>query len=318
MITKPHQQTDPAFGKPPQQRSVEQLLECGIVYVDKPCGHSSHEISAYVKKILGAGKAGHPGTLDPEVSGVLPVGIGTGTRIIGHLAHDKKEYVGIMRTKKCIDAKSISKLFEKFTGTIKQIPPKMSAVRKRMRDRKVYYLNLAEYEVNDYLFQVGCQAGTYIRTLCSDMGKEIGGAQLHELRRISVGNITEQDCCTLQLLSDAYWEYRQHGREDAIRALVRTPESVIGAKSVVVKDSAVDSVCSGAALCVPGVAAADEGIMAGEEVAIKTLKGELVGFGIASMASSQILHNSAGVAVRTDSVVMKKGIYPKACGAMKK
>ncbi|HQT44933.1 MAG TPA: RNA-guided pseudouridylation complex pseudouridine synthase subunit Cbf5, partial [Candidatus Micrarchaeota archaeon] len=136
-IVRRKESTDPAYGCDPRKRQVADLLECGIIFLDKPCGPSSHEASAFVRKILGVQKAGHGGTLDPQVSGVLPVGIGKGAKVIGHLGRPDKEYVGIMRTEKEVTAEKIKEMFAKFTGEITQTPPKMSAVRKVPRKRKV-------------------------------------------------------------------------------------------------------------------------------------------------------------------------------------
>lgn len=310
-LEKRAEASNPAWGCPPEKRTIGQLLECGVIFLDKPCGPSSHEATAYARKILAVAKAGHGGTLDPQVSGVLPIGIGRGARVIGHMGRPDKEYVGIMRTKKDVSRETVEKAFVDFTGEIIQTPPKMSAVRKVPRKRKVYYLELAEFKGRDFLFTVGCEAGTYIRTLCADMGKTMGGAAMIELRRTAYGPIKEATCWTLQEISDAWWQYHESGDEKKLREILLPPEAALTQRKVFLSDGAVDTVCKGAPLAVPGIARLDGGIKRGMAVAMLTLKGELVGFGTAGLDSQEIMAAARGVAVRTDAVIMKAGTYPQ-------
>ncbi|MFA5106151.1 MAG: RNA-guided pseudouridylation complex pseudouridine synthase subunit Cbf5 [Candidatus Micrarchaeia archaeon] len=309
--------SDPRWGCEPGKRTIAQLLECGVIFLDKPCGPSSHEATAYARKILGVERAGHGGTLDPQVSGVLPIGLGRGARVIGHMGRPDKEYVGIMRTKMDAGVGKVRETFAKFTGEIIQTPPKMSAVRKVPRKRKVYYLELAEFKGRDFLFTVGCEAGTYIRTLCTDMGKAMGGAAMIELRRTAYGPIKEGACWTLQEISDAWWQFQASGDEKKLREILLPPEAALTQRKVTLSDGAVDTVCRGAPLAAPGVARLDGGITRGMAVAMLTSKGELVGFGTAAMDSREMLAAAKGVAVRTDAVIMKAGTYPQHMKARK-
>ncbi len=310
LVEKRDEGSSPEWGCEPEKRTVEQLLGCGVIFLDKPCGPSSHEATAYARKILGVAHAGHGGTLDPQVSGVLPVGLGKGARVIGHMGRPDKEYVGIMRTKEGVPEARMRQIFAEFTGEIIQTPPRMSAVRKVPRKRKVYYLELAEFKGRDFLFTVGCEAGTYIRTLCADMGRKIGGASMTELRRTAYGPIKEGMCWTLQQISDAWWEYRRSGDEKKLREILLPAEAALTQRKVFLSDGAVDSVCRGAPLAVPGIVRYDSGMEKGAVVAMMTLKGELVGFGMARMGAKEIGSAESGVAVSTDAVVMKAGTYP--------
>src|SRR3989338_11125569 len=154
------------FGKFPEERTPEELINYSIVNIDKPKGPSSHQVSDYVQKILGIEKAGHSGTLDPKVTGVLPIALGKSTRIVEVLLKAGKEYVALMYLHKHIREETIRKVIQNdFIGKINQIPPIRSAVKRQLRQREVYYLEIIEINGQDILFKIGCQAGTYIRKL---------------------------------------------------------------------------------------------------------------------------------------------------------
>src|SRR5512142_3070229 len=127
VLTK--RQASSQHGKHPSERTVEELIHNGIVVIDKPDGPSSHQVSAYVKQILHIDAAGHSGTLDPGVTGVLPVALGSGTRIVQSLLTAGKEYVTLMHLHKEVPEEQLRKVIaEQFVGKIKQLPPIKSAV----------------------------------------------------------------------------------------------------------------------------------------------------------------------------------------------
>jgi len=95
-LVREESETDWEHGERPENRSVEQLLDNGLVLLDKPSGPTSHQVSIWTKKMLERGKAGHSGTLDPQVTGVLPVGLTKGTKVLQALTEAGKEYVGTM------------------------------------------------------------------------------------------------------------------------------------------------------------------------------------------------------------------------------
>jgi len=154
------------FGQEPERRSITELLEYGVVNIDKPKGPTSHQISDFVKKIMKIGKAGHSGTLDPAVTGVQPVALGRATKIAQFLLTAPKEYVCLMHLHQEVEEQKIKENFEKFKGKIRQLPPVKSAVKRVERTREVYEINIIEIRDKDVLFRVKCQAGTYIRKLC--------------------------------------------------------------------------------------------------------------------------------------------------------
>lgn len=154
------------LGKPPEERTPEELINYSIVNIDKPKGPTSHQVSDYVQRILGIAKAGHSGTLDPQVTGVQPIALGRATRITQFLLTAPKEYVGIMHLHQEVEEKTLRETIQKFIGKIKQLPPVKSAVKRVEREREIYEFEILEIKGQDILFRVRCQAGTYIRKLC--------------------------------------------------------------------------------------------------------------------------------------------------------
>lgn len=305
-------QTDPHHGKKPADRDVHELLQAGLVVLDKPAGPTSHQVTAWLRDAMRIKVAGHGGTLDPKVTGVLPVTINDGTKVVQSLLQSGKEYVAVMRLHEERDEAAVQALAAKFTGKVNQTPPVRSAVAKRPRIRRVYYLDILEHQGRDVLFRVGCQAGTYIRNLCVDMARSLGTrGHMQELRRTRTGLLHEDQCVTLHDILDAR-TFFDAGDERWIRRAVRPVEDVTAhLNKIVVRDSAVDAVCHGAPLAVIGVAQLDAGIEAGEMVAVETLKGELVGLGKAAMTTQQILGQEKGIAAAVERVVMRKGTYPR-------
>ena len=305
--------TDPKFGNNPNERPVPELLNFGVVNINKPKGPTSHQVSAYLQKILGVAKGGHSGTLDPKVTGVLPVAVGRGTRIVQALLPAGKEYVCIMHLHKEVDEKKIKSAMKKFVGRIKQLPPLKSAVKRQERYRKVYYINILEIEGKDVLFVVGCQAGTYIRKLCHDIGVSLGtGAHMAELVRTKAGPFTDKDMVTLQDVADALSYFKEEKNEKFIRHCIKPIEFAAShLPKVFVLDTTVDTLCHGADLKVPGISMAESEIQVGDIAAIMTLKGELVAIGTAKMISKDMVKKEKGVAVTTDKVFMIPGTYPK-------
>ncbi|MCF7799075.1 RNA-guided pseudouridylation complex pseudouridine synthase subunit Cbf5 [Candidatus Woesearchaeota archaeon] len=315
LLTRQHIKTSEKFGSEPDKRPIGELLNYGVVNIDKPAGPTSHQVSSFVQGILGINKSGHSGTLDPKVTGVLPVAIGRGTRIVQSLLTAGKEYVCLMHIHEPFAEEQLRKVIsEKFIGKIKQLPPVKSAVKRQQRYRKIYYLEILEINKQDVLFIVGCQAGTYIRKLCHDIGLAMGsGAHMAELRRTKAGPFNETTkLCTLQDLTDAFHYYKENNDETKLRTLIQTPEmGVSHLPSIYVADTTVDAICQGATLKVPGIAQVQSEIQVEEPVAIKTLKGELIAVGMSKMISKDMVTKERGVAVKSSQVFMPTGTYPK-------
>ena len=313
MLVRDMEETSEKHGKPPGERSLKELLELGIVVIDKPSGPTSHQVTAWVKQILGARKAGHSGTLDPKVTGVLPVTINSSTKIVPALLKAGKTYVGIMHLHGDVKESDVLKVAEEFKGEILQTPPVKSAVKRRARKRNVYSLKILEVEGREVLFRSSVEAGTYIRKLCHDMGVGLGaGANMKELRRIKAGPFGEEHLTTLHKLNEAWNHHKETGDEGLLRKLVRPVEEGVAAlPKVSVKDSAVNSITYGANLGVAGIAQVDEGIEPGKLAALMTLKKELIAIGVARLSSEDMVKLWEGEAVNTSRVVMKQDVYPK-------
>jgi H/ACA ribonucleoprotein complex subunit 4 len=274
-----------------------------VIIIDKPPGLTSHETTTYVKKITGASRAGHAGTLDPEVSGVLPVALGKATKLLRYIAGNEKTYTGIMKFKVVPTREQVEALFKKFTGELTQTPPKISAVRKVPRKRTVYLLKLLELDGRLALFETRVDAGTYIRTLCEDMGKECGGARMVELRRTAVGKITEAETHKMTDLIDAVWLMKEKKDESAIMKMLKTPESLIELPRAWIKESALKSILSGAQIMAPAIEKIGD-IKKDGNVAIYCGKA-FIGVGIMAMDSEALQHKTHGMMIKLERVHAK-------------
>lgn len=305
--------TDDKYGKRPEDRSMAELLAAGVICLDKPAGPTSHQVAAWLRNVLEVEEVGHGGTLDPNVTGALPVTVNGAVKAVQALLSAGKEYVAVMRLHAECNEGDVRRVASQFIGKINQTPPVRSAVARKPRIRRVYYLDVLQVEGRDVLFRVGCQAGTYIRNLCVDMAKALGTrGHMQELRRTRTGLFTESDLVTLHDCLDARIFWREDKDDSYLRKCVRPVESVTAhLNAIVVRDSAVDAVCHGAPLATIGIAQLDAGIEVGELVAIMTLKGELVGLAEATMTSHQAVQEEKGIAATPSRIVMRKGTYPR-------
>ncbi|HID15450.1 MAG TPA: RNA-guided pseudouridylation complex pseudouridine synthase subunit Cbf5, partial [Candidatus Atribacteria bacterium] len=205
------------WGKRPEDRTLDELLNSSIIALDKPPGPTSHEVVAWVRKILGIRRAGHGGTLDPGATGVLPVGLNAGTKVLQALLSAGKEYVCIMHLHGDVAEGRVRDVVNEFVGDLYQRPPVKSAVRRRLRVRRVHYIQFIEADGRDVVFRVGTSAGTYIRKLCHDIGLALGvGAHMAELRRTKVGGYHEDVAVTLHDVVDALHFWKDEGMEGQI------------------------------------------------------------------------------------------------------
>ncbi|MFN3383335.1 MAG: RNA-guided pseudouridylation complex pseudouridine synthase subunit Cbf5 [Archaeoglobaceae archaeon] len=301
------------YGCPPNKRSVEDHIRKGFVCIDKPMGPSSHEVVVWVRNILGVNKTGHAGTLDPRVTGVLPVFIETATKLVKFLQESGKEYVCLMRLHGDVKEGEVRKVFRLFTGKIFQKPPLKSAVKKQLRIREIYSMQILEIDGRDVLFKVSTESGTYIRKLCKDMGEVLGvGAHMQELRRTKTGSFAETDCYTLQDLLDAFVFWKEEREDRYIREIIKPMElAVAEIPKIVVKDTAVDAISHGANLSIKGVSMVEKNVREGEIVAVFTAKGELVAIGRALVNAGDMLELKKGIVVDVERVLMERGIYPR-------
>ncbi|MDK2853966.1 MAG: ribonucleoprotein complex subunit 4 [Thermococcaceae archaeon] len=307
-------ETNPKWGFPPDKRPIEMHMQFGVINLDKPPGPTSHEVVAWVKKLLNLQKAGHGGTLDPKVTGVLPVALERATRVVQALLPAGKEYVALMHLHGDVPEDKIRAVMKEFEGEIIQRPPLRSAVKRRLRTRKVYYIEILEIDGKDVLFRVGVEAGTYIRSLIHHIGLALGvGAHMAELRRTRSGPFKEDETLvTLHDLIDAYHFWKEDGIEEYFRKAIQPMEKAVEhLPKVWIRDSAVAAVTHGADLAVPGIVKLHKGIKPGDLVAIMTLKDELVALGKAKMTTQEMLTKTRGIAVDVEKVFMPRDWYPK-------
>lgn len=305
-------------GKRPEDRSVDELIHDGVVVVDKPAGPTSHQVTSWVCDMFGSNKAAHGGTLDPRVTGVLPVGLGAAVRAMDALHYGTKAYVGVMRMHGNADRKRLEDIAKEFTDEVYQTPPMRSAVKRELRTRRVHKLTILEVSGRDVLFKVDCDAGTYIRSLCVDVGDALAvGAHLQDLRRTRAGVLTEGQAVSLHDIKDAVEEHKV-GNSNHLRKMMHPKEDLLAQiPKVEIKDSAVDAICHGANLAVPGVVAIDENVAKGDLIAIMTLSGEGVGLGHALMAADEIIKRQEGLAIDVSRVLMPAGTYASVWGGSK-
>ena len=223
------------------KKSIQDLLEFGIINIDKPSGPTSFDISDFVRKKLKLRKTSHFGTLDPRVTGVLPISTNRACKLTGYFIGSDKEYTGVMRIHKDVSLEKIKKIIkEKFMGKIQQLPPVKSRVKRAEREREIKKFELLEKQGQNILFRVECQAGTYIRKLIHDLGQDIGGAHMLELRRTRAGIFKEDDSVNLYDFEKAL------GDEKKLRKIIIPAEIISEIYPVVqIKKDNIDKILTG-------------------------------------------------------------------------
>lgn len=308
-------------GCTPLKRDLKSFISSGVINLDKPSNPSSHEVVAWVKRMLRIDKTGHSGTLDPKVTGCLIVCLDRATRLVKSQQGAGKEYVCVIRLHDKLPGgeAQLARALETLTGALFQRPPLISAVKRQLRIRTIHESKLLEFDNDRHLgvFWVSCEAGTYIRTLCVHLGLLLGvGAHMQELRRVRSGAMDEQDgMVTLHDVLDAQWMLDNTRDESYLRKVIRPLESLLTTyKRLVVKDSAVNAVCYGAKLMLPGLLRFEAGVETGEEVVLMTTKGEAIALGIAQMSTVEMSTCDHGVVAKVKRCIMERDLYPRRWG----
>ncbi|MGN0148929.1 MAG: tRNA pseudouridine(55) synthase TruB [Clostridia bacterium] len=211
----------------------------GIIIIDKPLGKTSHDMVYFMRKLTGIKKVGHTGTLDPEATGVLPICIGSATKVADMLTLSDKRYTaelvlgmttdtqdaeGEVLTECAVNvtAEEIENAVKSFVGEIEQVPPMYSAIKqngkklyelarkgieveRKKRKIKIYEINILSIDTEEYRVKIDvlCSKGTYIRTLCEDIGMKLGvGAYMNTLRRTMTGPFALSDSYTTEQLRE--------------------------------------------------------------------------------------------------------------------
>ena len=266
---------------PPSERDPERLLEFGVVNLDKPPGPSAHQVAAWVRDLAGVERAAHAGTLDPKVTGCLPILTGTATRAAQVFDHARKGYVTVLEAHGRLPADLEATLAD-FEGPLYQKPPRKSAVARRLRVRTVHHLEALETEPRRTLLEVECDSGTYVRKLCHDLGLALGvGAHMGDLRRTRTGTFDDRSLVTLEDLADGLAFWREDDDATLLRRVVQPAERALeGLPALTVAPSAAREIAEGAPVYAPGVIEAPrEGAEHGDLVWCRTPDGAAVCLG---------------------------------------
>ncbi|MDS0283689.1 RNA-guided pseudouridylation complex pseudouridine synthase subunit Cbf5 [Haloarcula onubensis] len=270
---------------PPDERDVDALLEFGVVNLDKPPGPSAHQVAAWVRDATGQDRVAHGGTLDPKVTGCLPVLLGEAARAARIFDDAVKEYVAVLELHDRAPP-DFDSVVSEFEGDVYQKPPRKSAVKRQLRTRRIHALDVLEREDRRALLRVRCASGTYIRKLCHDIGLALGtGAHMGDLRRTATGQFDDRSLVSMHGLVDAL-AFAAEGEEAALREVVQPAEAALShLPRVSVAPSAAEAVADGAPVYAPGVVGAESAAVGaatpteGELVAVVTPDGAVVALG---------------------------------------
>jgi H/ACA ribonucleoprotein complex subunit 4 len=285
---------------PPEDRSAAELCSFGVVNLDKQPGPSAHEVAGWVRDAvddaLGCGQlpgsrpedsdpitgidgAAHGGTLDPKVTGCLPILLGDATRLAQVLHRGAKEYVAVLELH-ADPPTDLEAVVAEFEGPIYQKPPRKSAVKRQVRVREIYRLDVLEVDGRQALLRIRCEGGTYVRKLCHDLGLALGtGAHMGHLRRTGTTPFDDRDLVTMEDLVDAL-AYAKDAAADgnssaaddapiALRDVVDPAERALEhLPAVTIAPSAAVEVAEGAPVYAPGVLEGPEGGDFGAELEV--------------------------------------------------
>jgi predicted rRNA pseudouridine synthase len=304
---------------PLSEGPAKRLQEGAFLLVDKPRGPSSHQVTAWVREMLHLKLAGHAGTLDPNVSGLLWIGVGPALKLLPLVLEFPKRYVGVVEMQGEVPAAAFAAALKEFQGPVFQTPPVRSAVKRQRRIRTIHRIELLDTDGPRRVLDVVCDSGTYIRTLAVDLGDALGvGGHLAELRRTGTGPFDEAQSVSLATLADAI--ARDAAGEPApLMALLHPLEEVVREfPQIVVKDVAASAIAHGADLAPGGIAQLGRPFAEGARVVLRSRSGELLAYGIALKASTEVKAKAPGWTIDCQRVFVEPSKYPKAWGARPK
>lgn len=288
------------------KRSASELLNFGIINLDKPKGPKSIHCVNKMRGILEQPKAGHAGTLDPAVTGVLPIGLGKAVKILSVLSLAGKVYEGKMHIHEDVTRERLQEAVNAFIGKIKQTPPSKSAVAKREREREVYWFEIKSVKGRDVEFETGVEHGTYIRTLCIQIGDYMkAGAHMEYLRRIQAGPLKIDDSVTFEEIKRNYNKYLKTKQDKYIANFVMPPERCVEhLPAIWLDEGAKPRIAHGSPVFVPGVLAFTSDLQKGATTAVFDLQNNLLAIGIAELSADDLQKADKGMAVKTDVVLL--------------
>ena len=284
----------------------DELFNKGIIVLDKPSGPNSLSCANRIKATIEQPKAGHAGTLDPKVTGVLPIGLAKATKILQVLSDAGKVYQGTLKVHSELTRKEIQAGFKKLTGEIEQLPPKISAVARRLRKRTVYWASIMNIDSKLIDFEIGCQAGTYIRKWAHDLGELLKvGAHMTSLRRIQSGPYKLKDTTTLEKISKNYTQYLKTKKPKLIKDIIKPVETAVEhLPKAWIDDLTLEAFKHGSPIYFPGIVQYTSDINKEDMVAVFDLKNRLVGLGVSKTTSKALATTTKGIAIKTDIVIV--------------
>jgi H/ACA ribonucleoprotein complex subunit 4 len=295
----------------PSDPVAERLAAGAFVLVDKPRGPSSHQVTAWVRDLLGVGVAGHAGTLDPNVSGLLWVGVGPALKLLPLVLEFPKRYVASVVLHGEVPARELDRVLKEFTGPIYQLPPVRSAVKRERRVRTVHRLELVEHDGPRLLLDLVADSGTYVRTLAVDLGEALGvGAHMEELRRVATGPFVERQAVALTTLADAAAARRAGDPVPLVDLLHPIEEVWREFPVVVVREAAASALAHGAGLASGGILSVPRSFARGARVALVTRAGELIATGVAHCDSKEVSSVPHGWVVGETRVFVDPARFP--------
>jgi H/ACA ribonucleoprotein complex subunit 4 len=296
---------------PPADPVLEHYAAGAFLLLDKPRGPSSHQVTAWARDLLGVDTAGHAGTLDPNVSGLLWVGVGPALKLLPLVLEFPKRYVASVVLHGEVPAKALGEVLSEFTGPIYQMPPVRSAVKRERRVRTVHRLTLVERDGARLLLDLTADSGTYVRTLAVDLGEALGvGAHMEELRRVATGPFVERDAVSLTGLADAAAARRSGDPAPLLRILHPIEEVWREFPVVVVREGAASALAHGAGLASGGILAVPRAFSRGAHVALVTRSGELIATGVAHHDSRELAQVPHGWVVGETRVFVDPARFP--------
>jgi tRNA pseudouridine55 synthase len=243
-----------ALRGPPDDRDLDALRSFGVVNLDKPPGPSAHQVAAWVRDATGQDRVAHGGTLDPKVTGCLPVLLGDAARMARVFDDAVKEYVTVLELHDSAPP-DFEAVVAEFETDIYQKPPRKSAVKRQLRSRTIHDLDVLVRSDRRALLRVRCESGTYIRKLCHDIGLALGtGAHMGDLRRTATGTFDDTTLVTMHDLVDALAFADEDGDETLLREAVQPAErALVDVPVLTIAPSAAREVADGAPVYAPGV-----------------------------------------------------------------
>lgn len=215
-------------------KPIDELINYGILVMDKPADWTSHDVVAFVRGCLKVKKVGHLGTLDPMVTGVLPLVLGKATKLSHQLMRKDKTYIGTMALHEEVSEKDLEKEMKKHVGTITQLPPVKSRVKREEREREVYEFKIHKFHKKKVEFIAKVEAGTYIRKLIHDLGENIGGAHMTALKRTQAGFFDEKQMIKMDDFKDAVSKWRQEDPKDLQKMIIPADEVLESIKGSII------------------------------------------------------------------------------------